>query len=317
MRAAVIFSIAKNLGRSVAVLAVVTFVVFALMYGNGEGIARSILGYKAEEEAVAAKVTELGLDRPLPAQYLDWVSGVFAGDLGRSFYTGQGVVDALSTRVPVTLALVLVTLVLTALISVLLGVTAAVRGGWIDKLVQAVSVGGTAVPNFIVAIVLVFAFAINLRALPATGYVALGVDPIRWAASMVLPVIALLLGAVASAAQQFRTATLDELGKDYVRTLRARGIDERRVIFRHVLRNAAAPGLTVLSLTIFALLGGAVFIEQVFALPGLGQLANQSAQIYDVPMVMGTVLVTAVIVLIVNVLGDLATTALNPKARTR
>ncbi|RAX20686.1 MULTISPECIES: ABC transporter permease [unclassified Actinomyces] len=312
-------SVLRNLLRSVVVLVVVTFVVFFLMYGNGPGIARAVMGMQAEvtEENVAAKMVELGLDQPLLVQYGHWVQGLFTGDLGRSFYTGQSVTEALATRVPVTLAITAVALVLTALLSVLLGVTAAVKGGRIDRILQFLSILGTAVPSFITSIVLVFLFAIFWRVLPATGYVSPDVSPGGWAASITLPVLALLIGAVSSAAQQFRTATLDQLGKDYVRTLRARGVSERAVIFRHVLRNAAAPGLTVLSLTVFSLLGGAVFIEQVFALPGLGQLANSSAQIFDVPMVMGTVLVTAVIVLIVNFLGDLAITLLNPKARTR
>ncbi|MCL3777423.1 MULTISPECIES: ABC transporter permease [unclassified Actinomyces] len=312
-------SVWKNLLRSGVVLVVVTFVVFSLMYGNGPGIARAVLGLQAEvtEDNVTAKMVELGLDRPLLTQYLDWGRGALTGDLGRSFYTGQRVTEALVTRVPVTLAVVMVALVLTALLSVLLGVTAAVRGGWADRLLQLSSILGTAVPSFITSIALVFLFAILWRVLPATGYVSPDRSLTGWIASITLPVTALLIGAVSSAAQQFRTATLDQLGKDYVRTLRARGVSERAVIFRHVLRNAAAPGLTVLSLTVFSLLGGAVFIEQVFALPGLGQLANSSAQIFDVPMVMGTVLVTAVIVLVVNFLGDLAITLLNPKARKR
>jgi len=152
---------------------------------------------------------------------------------------------------------------------------------------------------------------------PATGYVSPNVSPSGWLASISLPVLALLIGAVAGAAAQFRTAVLDQLGRDYVRTLRARGIPEREIIFRNVLRNAAPPGLTALSLTVFGLLGGAVFIEQVFALPGMGQMANMAAQISDVPLVMGTVLVVVVIVLVVNFAGDLAITFLNPKARTR
>jgi peptide/nickel transport system permease protein len=296
---------------------VVTFATFSLMFGNGPGIARAVLGMNARAEDIQREVVALGLDQPLPVQYWSWLKGVLTGDLGASFYTGQAVTDALSSRVPVTLALVVITLVLTAVLSVLLGVTAAVKGGWVDRMLQFLSVLGTAVPAFIVAIVLVFAFAIAWRVLPATGYVSPEISVSGWAASVTLPVIALLIGSMASAAAQFRTAVLDTLSRDYVRTLRARGINERHIVFRHVLRNSAAPGLTVLSLTTFSLLGGAVFIEQVFALPGMGQLANQSAQVNDVPMVMGTVLVTIVIVLIVNFLGDLATTVLNPKARTR
>ena len=307
----------KNLARSLAVLLVVTFATFTLMFGNGEGIARAVLGLNARPEDVQREVVTLGLDQPLLVQYWHWLRDAVTGNLGESFYTGQSVTDALSSRVPVTLALVIITLLLTVVLSVLLGVTAAVKGGWVDRLLQFLTVLGTAIPSFIIAIVLVFTFAVAWRVLPATGYVTPEISVSGWAKSVTLPVLALLVGAVASAAAQFRTAVLDTLGRDYIRTLRARGISERHVIFRHVLRNSAGPGLTVLSLTTLGLLGGAVFVEQVFALPGMGQLANQSAQINDVPMVMGTVLVTVVIVLVVNFLGDLATTMLNPKARIR
>ncbi|ABW09892.1 binding-protein-dependent transport systems inner membrane component [Parafrankia sp. EAN1pec] len=307
----------KNLARSLAVLLVVTFATFTLMFGNGDGIARAVLGLNARPEDVQREVVTLGLDQPLLVQYWHWLRDAVTGDLGESFYTGQSVTEALSSRVPVTLALVIITLLLAVVLSVLLGVTAAVKGGWVDRLLQFVTVLGTAIPSFIIAIVLVFTFAIAWRVLPATGYVTPEISVSGWAKSVTLPVLALLVGAVASAAAQFRTAVLDTLGRDYIRTLRARGISERHVIFRHVLRNSAGPGLTVLSLTTLGLLGGAVFVEQVFALPGMGQLANQSAQVNDVPMVMGTVLVTIVIVLVVNFLGDLATTVLNPKARIR
>jgi peptide/nickel transport system permease protein len=311
------FSLAKRLVRSLAVFIVVTFAVFSLMYGNGTGIAHAVLGLNATPEGIQAEVVKLGLDQPLLVQYWQWLSGVAHGDLGNSFYTSESVSSALSNRVPVTLALVFLTLLLTAVLSVILGVTAAVRGGWMDRVLQFISVLGTAVPAFIIAIALVFAFAIHWRVFPATGYVSPNVSPSGWLASISLPVLALLIGAVAGAAAQFRTAVLDQLGRDYVRTLRARGIPEREIIFRNVLRNAAPPGLTALSLTVFGLLGGAVFIEQVFALPGMGQMANMAAQISDVPLVMGTVLVVVVIVLVVNFAGDLAITFLNPKARTR
>jgi peptide/nickel transport system permease protein len=310
-------SLVKRLVRSLAVFIVVTFATFSLMYGNGPGIAHAVLGLNATPDAVQAEVVKLGLDQPLYVQYWDWLTGLAHGDLGSSFYTSESVSSALSNRVPVTLALVFITLLLTAVISVILGVTAAVRGGWVDRVLQFISVLGTAVPAFIIAIALVFTFAIYWRLFPATGYVSPNASPSGWLASISLPVLALLIGAVAGAAAQFRTAVLDTLGRDYVRTLRARGIPEREVIFRNVLRNAAPPGLTVLSLTVFGLLGGAVFIEQVFALPGMGQMANMAAKISDVPLVMGTVLVAVVIVLVVNFAGDLAITLLNPKARTR
>lgn len=310
-------SLLKNLARSLGVILLVTFATFALMYADGAGIARATLGLGATEADVETQMAKLGLDRPLLVQYFDWLTGVVTGDLGRSFYTSESVASALSTRVPVTLTLVLATLLLAAVISVILGVTAAVRGGWVDRVVQFLTVLANGIPPYIVAIGMVFLFAVSWRIFPATGYVALGKDPEMWAKSLALPVIALSLGAIAGIASQFRTAVLDTLGRDYTRTLRARGVRESEVIFRNVLRNAAAPGLTAISLTMIGLLGGAVFIEQIFAIPGMGQLANSAAQISDIPMVMGTVLVTIVIVLSVNFLGDLGVTLLNPKARKR
>jgi peptide/nickel transport system permease protein len=307
----------KTLVRSLAVLFLVTFATFWLMYGNAAGIARSTLGLDASAADVQHKVSELGLDRPLLVQFGDWLHGAVTGDLGTSYFTGEPVTDALASRVPVTLTLVLLTLLLTAVLSVALGVMAAVRGGRVDRILQFVTVLGTAVPAFIVAIALVFTFAIHWSVLPATGYVSPRESPTSWLSSLALPVLALLVGSVAGAAAQFRTAVLDTLDRDYVRTLRARGINERAVIFRHVLRNSAGPGLTVLSLGTLALLGGAVFIEQIFALPGMGQLASVSALQGDIPMVMGAVLVTIIVVLVVNFFGDLALTFLNPKARTR
>jgi peptide/nickel transport system permease protein len=287
------------------------------MFRNGPGIARTTLGLSATPEAVQGQMAKLGLDRPLLVQYWDWLTSAVTGDLGRSFYTSESVSAALSNRVSVTLAIVIITLLLTAVLSVLLGVVAAIRGGPTDRVVQVVSVLGAAIPSFIVAVALVFTFAINWRALPATGYVSPDQSLGGWLASVTLPVIALLVGAVAGAAAQFRSAVLDTAGKDYVRTLRARGIPERAVVWRHVLRNSAGPGMIALSLTVIALMGGTVFIEQVFALPGLGQMSVSSALISDVPLVMGTVLVFVLVVLIVNFLADLATYLLNPKARAR
>src|SRR6478735_4689913 len=163
----------KSVVRSLAVLFVVTFATFCLMFRNGPGIARSVLGVSATPDAVQAELVKLGLDRPLLVQYGDWLSGAVTGDLGRSFYTSESVSGALANRVPVTLSVVILTLLLTAVLSVLLGVIAAVRGGGTDKAVQIVSVVGAAIPSFIVAIALVFAFAIAWPVFPATGYVPL------------------------------------------------------------------------------------------------------------------------------------------------
>jgi peptide/nickel transport system permease protein len=310
-------TVLTNLIRAVGVLLIVTFATFCMMFSDGIGIARSVLGLSASDEQVAAYATELGLDRPLVVQYIDWLGQAVRGDLGSSFLTGQPVTEALATRVPVTMSLIIGTILLTAVVSVILGVTAALYGGWIDKILQFLSVLGAAIPGFIIAIGLVFAFAIAIPYFPATGYVRFEQDPQGWLWSLTLPVIALLIGSVANAAAQFRGSVLDTLSQDYVRTLRSRGIPEREVLFRHVLRNAAGPGLVVLSLTTLGLLGGALFIEVVFALPGIGQLTIVSGRAGDVPMVMGTVVVTMVLVLVVNLLADFLAGLLNPKSRIR
>ncbi|WP_406491281.1 ABC transporter permease [Streptomyces sp. NBC_01604] len=310
----------RKLGRTVVILLVVSFTTFVLMYSNAYEIARATLGIGAnelKESDVRVQMTYLGLDRPLLVQYGSWLKGAVTGDFGESFFTGQSVTGMLATRVPVTLALVILTIILTAVLSVLIGVTAAVRGGWVDRVIQFLAVLGGAIPAFVIAIVLVFAFAVSARILPATGYVSPDQGLTEWARSIALPVLALLIGSVANAASQFRGALIDTLSRDFVRTLRARGISESRIIFRHVLRNAGGAGLMALNWQIMALLGSAVFIEQIFALPGLGEAGNQASLQGDVPVVMGILVVAIVIVLIVNLLGDLANAALNPKARMR
>jgi peptide/nickel transport system permease protein len=307
----------KKLARALTVLLVVSFATFWLMYGNAEGIARGVLGVKATEADVQREVVKLGLDRPLLVQYWDWLKGAVHGDLGVSFFTGEPVTSALSSRVPITITMVVLTLALTVVISVLVGVGAAVYGGWVDRGVQWLSVLGAAIPPFIIAIALVFAFAIASPVFPATGYVRPSDSLSGWIQSITLPVIALLIGSIAGAASQFRGAVLDTLSRDFVRTLRARGISERWVIFRHVLRNSASPGLTVLSLQTLALFGGVILIEQVFAIHGLGDLSNTSAQQGDVPVVMGCVVVTILFVLLVNLLADVVNAWVNPKARIR
>lgn len=310
-------TLAINLVRAVGVLLIVSFLTFCMMYSDGIGIARAVLGVSASDEQVQAYATELGLGRPLVVQYFDWLAHAVTGDLGESFFTGQAVTSALSSRVPVTLSLIIFTILLTAIISVLLGVSSAVYGGWTDRVVQFLAVLGTAIPPFIVAIGLVFAFAIAIPYFPATGYMKATDSVQGWIWSLTLPVTALLVGTIANAATQFRGAVLDTLSQDYVRTLRSRGIPESALLFRHVLRNASGPGLIVLSLTTLGLLGGALFIEAVFALPGVGQLANLSAQSGDVPMVMGTVIFAMIVILVVNFLADLLAGLLNPKSRTR
>lgn len=221
----------------------------------------------------------------------------------------------LAARAPLTITIVSVTVVFTMVISVWLGITAAVRGGWLDRVLQVLSVVGGAIPQFIVAIVLVSTFAVRLKVFPATGIVAPTEDPGLWALSLVLPVTSILIGTAMSGAMQIRGSMLVELRKDYVATLRTRGVGEFSVLYKHALRNAAAPGLIGLGILTVAMLGGTVLIERVFALPGLGMLVSSTTTTGDIPALMGCVTITVVIVSVVNLVIDLLMGLLNPKVR--
>lgn len=307
--------IARRTGMGILLIFAISVVAFTLLYAGGGDIARRIVGQNATEEAVARRAAELGLDQPLPVQYWDWLTGALTGDLGRSWFAGQLVSVSVSGRLAVTLSLVIGATLLSAVVAVIIGILAARRGGWVDSAVQLLAIIGFAIPGFVIALYLVLLFAIELGWFRATGYVPLGASLSGWTASVTLPIIALSVSAVAAVAQQVRGAVLDALSRDYVRTLRSRGLSERRVVYKHVLRNASGPALAILAVQFIGLLGGAVVVEQVFAIPGLGQLTVQATTQGDMPVVMGVVLATAVIVVLVNLLIDLAHAALNPRIR--
>jgi peptide/nickel transport system permease protein len=307
----------RRVGAALVLLLALTMLAFTLIFSSGGNIARNILGELATAEQITALEAELGLDRPILLQYFAWLSNAVTGDLGVSFYTATPVTASIATRLPVTLSLVTVSILLAATIGVLLGVAAAVGPRVIDRIVQIFSVAAESLPNFWVGLTLVSVFAIGLRLFPATGYVPIEVSVTGWLATVTLPVAALVIGSIASSAQQIRSAVIDVQRKDYVRTLRARGLGEGTILFRNVLRNAAPPAVTVVSLQFIGMLSGAVLIERVFALPGLGSLAVNAAVLGDIPVVMGVLVVTAIIVVVVNLVVDVAITWINPKARVQ
>ncbi|MBO9577404.1 MAG: ABC transporter permease [Microbacteriaceae bacterium] len=305
----------RRLASGVVLIFAAATLTFLLMSLSGGNPARNILGEGATEAQVAAKAAELGLDRPVWERYGDWLAGALHGDFGRSWFTGEPVMTTIATRLPVSLSLVSVAILVTAVLAIVLGMAAAVRRGWIDRFVQIFAVIGFALPNFWVALVLVTVFAVTLRLLPATGYTPIATDPGKWAVGLVLPVIALAIGTIASTAQQVRGATIDILERDFVRTLRARGVRPSSLLFRHVLRNAAGPALTVLSLQFIGLLSGAIVIEKVFALPGLGSMAVTATTQGDLPQILAIVVVMVLLVVVVNLIIDILAGWLNPKAR--
>jgi peptide/nickel transport system permease protein len=305
----------RRLLSGVILIAVISFLAFVLLYAAGGDIPRRILGENATAETVAKKAEELGLDRPLLTQYFDWLTSAFTGDLGRSWFTGELVTTSVTNRVAVTLSIVIGATVISAIISVVVGVLAARRGGAVDGTVQVFSLIGFAIPGFLIALFLVLVFAINLGWFKATGYVPLTTSVAGWLSSVTLPIIALSIGAIATVTQQVRGSVIDAMSRDYVRTLRSRGLSTNSVVYRHVLRNAGGPALAVLAVQFIGLLGGAVIVEQVFAIPGMGQLTVRATTLGDIPVVMALVIVFAIIVVVVNLLIDLAQAALNPKVR--
>lgn len=305
----------RRLAAGLVLAVLVTLITFLLLSLSFESVVRSILGSAATPESIASLTTELGLDRPLLVQYFDWLGGLFVGDFGVSLFTSQPVAVAVAARLSVTLSLVITALIITVIISVALGVAAATRGGVIDRIAQGLSLVGYVVPGLLIAIVLVVVFAVNLHWLPATGFTPLTENPARWAASITIPVIVLVIGGVANMAAQVRGGMIDELRKDYIRTLRTRGIPVRAIVIRHALRNAARPALTVLSLEFIQMLGGALIIENVFALPGFGSYAFNASLQGDIPVIMGITAFSVMLVVTVNLVTDIANGWLNPKAR--
>ena len=305
----------KRLASAIVLIVVISFIAFALLHISGGDIARNIVGPTASQKVVNLKAAQLGLTRPLLVQYWDWLTNAAQGDLGRSWTSGALVTDALSARLPVTLSLVIGTTIVVSVVSVILGVLAARRGGPIDASVQVLAVVGFAIPGFLLALVLALVFAVNLGWFRATGYIPYTTSISGWLQSVTLPIIALAIGGIAAMTPQVRGSVIDTLSRDYVRTLRACGLGSNRVLYKHVMRNAAAPAVAILSLMFVGLLGGTVLVEQIFALPGMGQLTVTATTNADIPVVMGLVVVFAIIVIVVNLLVELAQAARNPKVR--
>ena len=305
----------RRIGAGLVLIVVVTAITFFLTYGAGIPVARNILGPSAGADQVAALNHRLGLDRPLLEQYWSWLTGVLHGDLGTSYFTNQPVSDALGSRLPVTLSVVLVACLITLLASCALGIASAARGGIVDTVLQAISTIAYVFPAIVLGIVMVYAFAIKLQWVPATGYTTIADSPWTWFTSIILPAIVLSIGGIAALAAQIRGALIDELSREYVRTLRSRGVSERKILLKHALRNASSPALTTFSLQFISLFGAALFIEKIFALPGFGTYGFNATLQGDLPSMLGVSLFSVGLVVVVNLAVDVAGGFLNPKVR--
>jgi peptide/nickel transport system permease protein len=320
LRAVLHWHILRVVGRrllvSVPLLFVVSSLTFVLVSLTPGDAAHQILGSQAPPEAYQKLRHALGLDLPLYEQYWRWLKNVFEGDLGASLFTEERVTHAINGRLPVTLSLIVGAILVSVTVGILLGVLSALRGGVIGRAVDAFSLVGFALPEMWLAAQLIVLFAVILRWFPATGYVTLSESPLEWLRSITLPVIALSVGGVAAIAKQTREAMLDVLGSEHIRMAWANGIPRRSVVFRHALKNAAVPVVTLGGLQAVSLLGGTVIVENVFGLPGLGWLAVNAVIRHDLPMIQGIIVYFTVMVILINLIIDLTYSWLNPRIRT-
>jgi peptide/nickel transport system permease protein len=278
--------------------------------------AESIVGPNATEGQIQAVRDDLGLNRPVSEQFTSWFTGVLHGDFGTSFYSGAQVSDLMVQALPVTLSLAAGGLMVGIVLGVGSGIMAALKaGGAVDRAVILLATAGQAAPSFWLGMLLIYAFSIELGWLPATGYVSPSVSVSGWIESLILPSIALGLAVAAALARQARSSTIGVLQKDYIRTALSKGLSRQKVIFKHTSKNAAAPVVTALSFQVAHLLGGAVVIERLFAMPGIGTLTIDAVLRYDPNVIQAVVIFSVVIVVLINLVLDLSYTWLNPKVR--
>ncbi|KQP03190.1 ABC transporter permease [Pseudorhodoferax sp. Leaf265] len=312
--------LAQRLAAVVPVLLVVAVIVFLILRLTPGDPAAVIAGNNATNEDIDRIRAQLGLSRPLLAQFWIWFSGVLQGDLGYSFYLNKPVTELIAQRIEPTLSLAAGTLLLSVLLAVPLGTLAAWRmGGWLDRMLSGFSVAGFSIPVFVVGYVLIYVFAIELQWLPVQGYRRLfgpssqGVGP--WAYQLVLPWVTLSTIYVALIARITRASVSEALTEDYIRTARAKGLRESAVLMRHALANAAVPIATVIGIGVALLIGGVVVTETVYAIPGLGSLTVDAVLNRDFPVIQGVVLFFSVLYVLVNLLVDLSYLALDPRIR--
>jgi peptide/nickel transport system permease protein len=302
----------------IPVIFLVTVVVFSITMLLPGDPALAFLGEANMRDKVAyeAMRTELGLDRPLPVQYVRWLGKALQGDLGRSVRTHEAVAAALAARLPVTLELAAVSLGIALLIAIPVGIVSATRpNSTLDTVATVVAVSGVALPEFFVGILLIYLFAVGLQLLPPSGFVPFSAGLWPNLKSILLPALSLGLALNAVTMRQVRASLIEVMGEDYITVARAKGLSEGTVIRVHALKNAMIPVITVIGLQVGRLFGGTVVVETIFAFPGMGRLAADSIFFRDFPALQGVVLVMALAVLVCNLMTDVLYAYVDPRIR--
>ena len=306
----------RRLTQLIPTLLIMSMVVFSLTMLLPGDAADTVLGESATNEQRERWRQEMGLDQPIYTQYLRWFGKAIQGDLGRSIRTQEPVTRMLAARVPTTVELAGLSIILAMIIGIPAGMAAAKwRNTWIDVWSSFLSMFSMAIPFFWLGVLLIMVFAVNLRVLPPSGHMALLKDPLKNLQLMILPSLTIGMSFAGLIMRQTRTAMLQILMEDYVRTARAKGASEIRVIIKHALRNALIPITTVVGLQVGALLGGAVVTETIFYIPGLGRMVVEGIFERDFPAVQGAIIVIVLAVLTVNLLVDLTYTYLDKRVK--
>lgn len=305
-----IFLILRRLVQTALILFGVAAITFLLLYALPADPARMIAGRSATAQTVANIRHELGLDQPLLAQFWNYLKGLFEGNLGRSYAQKTDVGALIAARLPATLILMAAGIAVEVVLGLLLGVIAAVRrGGPVDRFVMMASFVGVSAPQFVAALLLLYVFAVTLAWFPMSGFGTF--------AHVVLPATTLGILGAGWYARMVRSAMIDVLNQDYVRTARAKGLSSARIVFRHALPNALLPIIAMIGIDIGQFMSGVVVVEAVYGWPGIGQLAWQAIQQVDIPIIMGVTLVSALAIVIGNLVADLIAPLIDPRIRAR
>ena len=308
--------ILRRLAATIPVMFIVAIFVFLMLRLTPGDPAAIIAGDNANAEQVALIRSRLGLDQPILSQFLIWFGNILRGDFGESFFFKKTVAELILGRLEPTLALSLCTITIAVVVAVPLGVLAAYKQGtWIDRIVMGFSVLGFSVPVFVIGYLLIYIFAIKLNWLPVQGYQPISAGFGGFMQRLILPSVTLSVIYIALIARMTRASVLEVLGEDYIRTARAKGQVEVKVLFRHALKNAAVPIITVIGLGIALLIGGVVVTESVFTIPGLGRLTVDAVLARDYPTIQAVILLLSFVYVLINLAVDLIYTLFDPRIR--
>lgn len=307
---------ANRVATAIPQLILLGLLVFLLVHLFPGSIVDDRLGEGATPESVAALESQLGIDEPLPTQLVNWFSNAAQGDLGTSLANGRSVTSELWDRVPTTLSITLMGMLIAFVVGLPAGVFSATRAGrWQDRSASILASIGLAIPGFWLGLILLQQLAIERSWFPAVGYTPFTENKLDWLKSIFLPGLALGLPAAALVARQARTALIEAFQKDYIRAARAKGLSKRRLVFKHAAKNAAGPVLIIASFVLTIMIGSAFVVEQVFALNGIGSYGLRSVLQKDLTAIQGFVMLVGVVVIVVNLLVDVGYAWLNPRIR--